>query len=504
MLKQQRLTLLTLSLVLLLSLQVTAAPTRLTIAHVNDVHGFLLPLEYEGEVRGGAPQLLALIEEIRLDNPNTLLLAGGDMITGSGDQYRVQWKQSTQGFRGILDLKVMNIMGFDAMVLGNHEFDHGKRWLTRLLSIPEFPILSANVVHRDLPPVGERDGSLLVSPYVIFEFEGLSVAVVGLTTSAHMQSAQVRVVDAKQALLEILPEVHARSDLVVVLSHLGMKADRELASALPGEIDVIIGGHSHTITPEPRFEGDTLIVQTGEYGINLGVLDLYVENGEVVDSQYCLVPIVENMPINEELQDFIEQSLILGEVSGAPLTWSNEERCPLGTLMADAMRWYTGTDFALVMSGVAEGTLPEGLLTAEEFFKVFWPYRARTMGPEKDLDEGQLMMLVDNSPGMPLWALVSNSDKLESIVVLELTAIELSELLAKGEAWHGTEYFLQVSSDLKAAGDLGESDRIYRVAVNLGLALADGEYGLYAKSESFEITKVEVFEAVIHYVEETF
>jgi 5'-nucleotidase/UDP-sugar diphosphatase len=477
-----------------------ASPVKLTIVHVNDVHGYLLPFDFQGELRGGMPQIMTVIEEIEASSPNMLFLAGGDMIAGANDAYmRDHVAGGYWGFRGVLDFRVMNRMGFDAMVLGNHEFDYGKRWLTRLLEEADFAVLSANAVHQDIPSVTGRDGELLVPPYEIFSVGGLRVAVIGLSTGSSLRTRQVKVLNAKETLMNLLPEIEA--DLVVVLSHLGLSGDQKLAGELPlGAVDVIVGGHSHSLTEEALFEGETIIVQSGKWGMNVGVLDLLVEDGDVVEWSFRVIPIDERIPAHEGIAAYIESQLVLGEVAGGTFWSSREQPSSLGRLTTDAMVWLTDADAALAMSHLTLGIWDEGPLSTVDFFETFWPYRSGVNGPQKDLDEQQLISLVERSPDRPLWSLVFNSDRLESIVLLELTGSEIAQLLADNDQRNGTDYYLQYSGDVLVGGDL-DADRIYRVAVNLTLAL-ETRYGLFEKRDSFEFLETEVFEAAMEYIKQ--
>jgi 5'-nucleotidase/UDP-sugar diphosphatase len=184
------------------------------------------------------------------------------------------------------DFKIMNLLGYDAMVLGNHEFDKPREVLMKQREWAEFPVLSANVVKKDT-------GETLVDPYVIKKFDGLRVAVFGLTT----EETPILVVPGNVGDLEfrspiatakeIVRQLRKEADLVIALTHLGFceesgaicraAGDFRLAGEVPG-IDVIVGGHSHTEVTNPKVIGNTLIVQAGEWSKYLGRLDLTIDS----------------------------------------------------------------------------------------------------------------------------------------------------------------------------------------------------------------------------------
>ena len=258
------------------------AAHRLTIIHVNDFHSRHDPVDAaalgcgEGAACfGGSPRLATAIFQQRraaeADGRAVLQLDAGDQFQGS---------LFYTALRGDVELAVMHAVGAEAMAVGNHEFDNGPANLARFVRAARFPVLSANI---------EAGGELagLLRRYALFDRAGLRVAVVGLTTDAARASSSpgpdVRFLPPAAALADAAAQARAEgAGLVVVLSHLGLAADRALAMAAP-DAGVIIGGHSHTVLsnveaeaagPCPAIAGKTLIAQAGAYGRYLGRLDL--------------------------------------------------------------------------------------------------------------------------------------------------------------------------------------------------------------------------------------
>jgi len=181
---------------------------EIRILHINDLHGFVEPHRSLGsnELFGGIAFLAGKVEKLRLEK-HTLLLSAGDMTQGHN------WANLFQG-ASVIDL--MNVMRFDALVLGNHEFDFGQEVLKKRISEAKFPVLGANV-----------EGLDGIKPYIIKEMEGVKVAIIGVTTEDTPASTHPRNVVGLKFLSPIetvenyIKDLTKRVDLVIVLSHLG-------------------------------------------------------------------------------------------------------------------------------------------------------------------------------------------------------------------------------------------------------------------------------------------
>ena len=265
---------------------------KLTILHSNDTHSHA---EY-------APQRATKIKELRAANHNSLLLDAGDALTGT-----LYFNE----FTGEVEMKLMNLMGYDAMTFGNHEFDlgsspEGHTALAKFVKGAEFPLLGANL---DFSKESLFDGLQFktvtkdfengkIYNGIIKEVDGEKVGIFGLTTEetpsissvANVQFANY-IDSAKKAVAEFEKQ---GVNKIVALTHLGFDDSKDfdndqlLAAAVEG-IDVIVGGHTHTkldkaVKAETSFKNPTIIVQTGQYSENLGELDLtFNDNGAVVE-----------------------------------------------------------------------------------------------------------------------------------------------------------------------------------------------------------------------------
>lgn len=249
----------------------SAYAQELTIIHLNDTHSHIDPQrsgEYIG--RGGVIEQAAYIDSVRRaeGKRSVLLLHAGDF--GQGTSYFTE-------LNGNIEIDVMNAMKYDVVALGNHEFDNGIPELARRLENLEADVVCANYDFAGTPLEG------LVEPYVIVRRAGKKIGVIGLLTDI------MKVVDRSVAkdlsYLEPADVVNRYAaylknekdcDLVICLSHLGYREDKDLASQL-SDVDVIVGGHSHTLLHKKQVvkdaEGDdVIVVQNWKWGLNVGCL----------------------------------------------------------------------------------------------------------------------------------------------------------------------------------------------------------------------------------------
>lgn len=244
---------------------------ELRILHLNDTHSHIDPQrsgEYKG--MGGVIEQAAFIDSVRTaaGKKNVLLLHAGDY--GQGTSYFTE-------LGGNIEVDVMNSLKFDAACLGNHEFDNGLDELARRLKNLKVDVVCANYDFTGSPLEG------LVKPYVIVKKAGKKIAVIGLLTDIMsvvdagiaMKLKYQDPVEVVNALATYL-KADKGCDMVICLSHLGFREDKELASQVKG-VDLIVGGHSHTridekeVVKNPEGE-DVVIVQNWKWGLNVGCL----------------------------------------------------------------------------------------------------------------------------------------------------------------------------------------------------------------------------------------
>ena len=357
-----------------------------TLLHTNDVHAHYVPFEPFGEpVQGGAARLATVIDEIREQNDDVLLLDAGDQFQGS-------LYFNVGGADVVAD--VMNELGYDAMCIGNHEFDAGPSELARLIDRAEFPILSANVDARTDPDLG--DGIL---PFAIFVFDRQPVAVIGLTTEYTAVSSSpgpnVEFLDVVTTAQQTVDELQTQGiNKIIALTHLGYEVDLSLAAAVHG-IDVIVGGHSHTtLTDYPTrilsaSAEPVLIVTAGDWGRLLGELRVEFTAAGVIESyEGRAIPIDASIPEDPDVRNVLagyeeDIDLLMATMVGVTNVDLNGERddvrgreTNLGNLICDAMLWKTAaleTTIAIQNGGGIRASVPKGVVTMGQVLEVL-PY----------------------------------------------------------------------------------------------------------------------------------
>lgn len=269
------------------SFSTTPKTSKITILHTNDVHSHIDPFGPEdgrNANMGGVARRATLIESIRNENPHTLLLDAGDIFQGT---------PYFNYYGGELEFKLMSKLKYDAATIGNHDFDNAIDGLYTQLPHAEFEFISANY------DFSNTIMNTHVKPYKIFIKDGIKIGVFGLgieldglvDPAMYKETKYLDPVEMSQEMTRVLKTVE-RCDLIICLSHLGYNykinptkiSDLKLAS-LTKDIDLIIGGHTHTFLSKPTIvknmeAKNMLINQVGCYGINLGRIDFYFDKNK--------------------------------------------------------------------------------------------------------------------------------------------------------------------------------------------------------------------------------
>ena len=364
--------------VLFLSASLLAGEKVVTIIHTNDLHSHLLGfspnIDYRPDViggdgtKGGWARVASVIQQEKEKRTNAVLvLDAGDFLMGS--LFHMMAREEA------FELRLMKDMGYDALTLGNHEFDLKPTGLARILHAAATKggmpaIVFSNAIFSK---ESDRDDSLeevfkrgLVKPYIILEREGVKIGIFGLMGKDAAEKAPfaspVKFRDPVETAKEMVKILRGEEkvDMVICLSHSGVRKktsrseDETLAKEVQG-IDVIVGGHSHDRMEKPIVVNSTLILQAGEYGRDVGVLDLLWEKGKVQQKNYRLIPVDAGILGNTPLQKRIESyAAIIDREVLQPLNLSSrkiigqtafdlrivEEESNLGNLISDSIRWY--------------------------------------------------------------------------------------------------------------------------------------------------------------------
>jgi len=258
---------------------------QITILHTNDVHSHIDPFgpdDGRNANKGGVARRAALVESIRKENPNTLLLDAGDIFQGT---------PYFNYYGGELEFKLMSMLKYDLATIGNHDFDNSIDGLYAQLPNANFDFVSANYDFSNTVM------DTHVKPYKIFTKDGLKIGVFGLgieldglvTKKMYKETKYLEPIEIAQDMSRVLKE-DQHCDLVICLSHLGYNyrnetdkvSDLKLARATK-DIDLIIGGHTHTFLRKPTIEKNAigknvLVNQVGCYGLYLGRIDFYFDS----------------------------------------------------------------------------------------------------------------------------------------------------------------------------------------------------------------------------------
>jgi 5'-nucleotidase/UDP-sugar diphosphatase len=313
-------------------------------------------------------------------NPNVLLLDAGDINTGTA---------LSNMFAAEPDIQAYNIMGYDAVTFGNHEFDGTQGKLEKQMADARFPFVSSNIKTADGRFLGGNQ-------YIVKRYDGFTVGIFGITTlrtkiiaSPDKSLVFVNEVDAARDVVDILRN-RERVDIVIGITHLGNIKESpdhvispELAAAVPG-IDIIVDGHSHTFMERPLRSGNTWIVSANEWGKYVGQGRLRIQNGRLVDFTWQPVPIFQDAETAARFRPYLDKAQaslkeVVGTASdtfifGDRLTRFGETA--LGNMICDANAWYFRTvynqnvDFAFHNGGNMRAELPRGDITREQILTV--------------------------------------------------------------------------------------------------------------------------------------
>ncbi|MEM9500128.1 MAG: bifunctional metallophosphatase/5'-nucleotidase [Pseudomonadota bacterium] len=378
-------------LALICAAEKARADFTLTILHTNDFHARFEPIDsanatcqpadaLAGACYGGSARLITAIRDARAEAVNPVLFDGGDQFQGS---------LFYTYYKGQLAAEMMNALGYDAMTVGNHEFDNGPEVLRRFIDAVRFPVLMANA---DLSREPLLNGVLPRS--AVIEVAGQRIGLIGLVPeNTGTSSSPGPNITFGPAIAAVKAEVgHLEGegiDKIILLSHSGYDVDLRIARETRG-IDVIVGGHSHTLLgrmptaagPYPTMVDDTAVVQAYAYGKYLGRLVVTFDTyGQVADAQGAPILIDAAIPEDRLLKTRIARAAepledlrrtVVGEAVAAidgGLVSCRVQECPLGNLMAEAMLERTraqGAEIALMNGGGLRAVIGEGPVTMED------------------------------------------------------------------------------------------------------------------------------------------
>ena len=355
---------------------------KFTILHSNDIHGDFLSevKDGKGNLIGGLSLLSGYINQVRQEEENVLYIISGDMVQGSLIDLE---------YKGISTMEIMNYLAPDVVSLGNHELDYGLPHLLFLEKIANFPLVNANLYVK-------KYNKRLMRPYIIINKAGFDFLFTGIITDKVIASIkQDELIGSFISLEEASAEVGKITnayknddiDLTILLTHIGFESDIELAKILKPQwgVDLIIGGHSHTVLEQPKKVNDILIAQAGVGSDQIGRFDLVVDDdtNSIVDYKWKLIPIDDSLAEPDvKLQEYIDSfkdavdkkyNTILCKLAKKLTHPKREVETPLGNLVADAFTYAAQSDVVLVGSGSIRVEEIGPLVTLKDF-KACFPY----------------------------------------------------------------------------------------------------------------------------------
>lgn len=359
----------------------------LTVLHTTDIHGAFMRGEDGREGRdGGLAECAGIIKRIRAENPCCVALDGGDFAVGTASSWRS---------KGLRMAEALGVAGYDAVALGNHEFDWGVEQAGAMAEALRVPLLAANLKAGPGAPEGFRK----VLPYIVKDVEGVRVAVIGVTTPnlpnwfRDFRAGGLDTESAVAALERVLPEVKAREpDVIVVLAHQGLlvKDDESneinaIGATFP-EIDLLLGGHLHWVQPG-ALVGKVDYAQSGSGGRGVTRVDLTVDtvSKKVTRKRFEYIPVTKDTAADGGIAALTraDREWAEGELSkvlaraprGLAATQAGGGLSPAQQFVAKAVRDATGAD--AVMQGVGSGgRLAAGEVTVREVWRMM-PYENR-------------------------------------------------------------------------------------------------------------------------------
>lgn len=394
---------------------------KLTILHSNDLHGDFLPKETDGKETGGLSRLSGYVTKTRSERENVIYAIAGDMFRGS---------IIDSEFQGLSTIDLMNNLNPDVATIGNHEVDYGFAHLLFLEKCAKFPIVNANLFIT-------MNNSRVFTPYINLEVGGMKIMFIGILTEEVLASTRSEkiigtFIDLESAAKEvgIICDNYrtVRTDMTILLTHVGYENDRKLAEMLDPDwgVNLIIGGHSHTFMEKADVVNGIPIVQAGTGTGVIGRFDIQydTEKKTIADWKWRLIPVNEDTaprdPIMEELVDSYRTETDR-KYKRVVTRWarklthpSREQETEMGNLYADLMAWEASYDVMLFGSG---------------------SIRKKELGPVIEYQD-----MVENTPFD------------DNLYMVEVTGAQIRRIfqhLFRDEAWVGETEFYQISSALR-------------------------------------------------------
>lgn len=378
----------------------TGKAVRVTFLHTSDIHARTFPynfdpsftdnglgLEDEAGPYGGLARIATILKQERAKSGRVLHLDSGDSFQGS---------VTFNYFDGEAEFRSLAAMGLDGAVIANHEFDDGATNLAnQAVSWATFPLLAANYQWEDATEPWATTMGEVAQPTAIYDLDGFRVGVIGMANFSSLNSIDeennslgVKTIDSGDVIPHYADLLHAQgADIIVLLSHMGVDEDRLLAETFP-QIDLILGGHNHVALDPPLVITNAVtgkripLVDSGAFSKFVGRLDIVVQDGVILSTDYELFPIDDSVAedpaivgLLQEYQDVLDDELNINQILGYADEQLNRYGSTggdsmLGNFTAEAMRAFPGveTEIALTNTLGIRSDIPVGNITIDTLF----------------------------------------------------------------------------------------------------------------------------------------
>jgi 2',3'-cyclic-nucleotide 2'-phosphodiesterase (5'-nucleotidase family) len=386
---------------------------EIIILCTNDMHGSI----------DNFPKLSAYYKKLKADNPNTFLFSDGDLFLGNPlvDRYPE---------KGYPIIDIMNKTGYCLSSIGNHEFDYGQKVLNERIKQAEFPFISANIKY------GEGSTLKPVEPYKIFNIDGITMSVLGLLEvgqdgipSTHPDNVTGLKFSSPIETAGEYSFLKADCDIFILLSHAGLEQDMDMAEKYP-EVDVILGGHSHTKIDSGMIKNGVLITQAFEKLNYVGETRISVKQGTVVTKSNRLVNLNKLEDEDPEIRKLVDsyKSVDRGtKIIGRASSKISGKR-KLGALMTDALTEMLNLDIAFLNSGgIRIDNIPKGDITLNTIYALD-PFENDVVKIMMSYDELEKFLLKNRTILVSgITCEISKNGKKTSVKILDKNGVALDK-----------------------------------------------------------------------------
>lgn len=429
----------------------------------------------DGDLIGGLALLSGYLNKVRKEEKNVLYVISGDMVQGS---------LIDSEYKGISTIEIMNYLSPDVVALGNHELDYGLPHLLFLEKMANFPIVNANLYITNY-------NKRLMQPYIVLKVDGFDILFTGIITNRVLDSLKSdslisSFISISEAAEEVGKITNAYKnddiDLTILLTHIGFESDQELAAMLDPAwgVDMIIGGHSHTVLDKPAEINQILIAQAGTGTDYIGRFDIVVDDdtNSIVEYEWKLVEINDDaVKPDLQMREFIDSfkqavdrkyNTIICKLAEEHTHPARTQETSLGNLITDAIHSCTDADVTLLGSGSVRGEKMGPLVSLKDLLEIFpfddsiSRYRitgsqlkrifSHIMHPDNRTDEGECFQV-----NKAVSAVYDNATRsLESLLIDEKPVIDEApySVCIQGYHFSNSEANLSISNaELLASGE---------------------------------------------------